>query len=154
MIARPSIVRSPLRRVAVGLVAAFAVVTLAAGCSSSSEKSSEAKYCDSWQNVVDAFQSFDGVTITLDGVKGLDTAIGNVKSAVNDLASSADTLMQPKVQAFADAVTSLADTLKSPQISTSYLDRLQTEKQTIESTWNDMITTAKTSCPDVKASSV
>lgn len=145
---------SPFKRAAVVLVGAVAVVSLAAGCSSSSSKSSEAKYCESWQKVVDSFNTLNGISITPNGVSGLDTAVKDISAAAKNLASSADSLLKPKVEALQDALTTFGDTLKSPQISTDYLDKLQSESQSVKDAWNDLVTTANTSCPDVKASSV
>jgi len=145
---------SPIKRAGIALAAVVVAVSLAAGCSSSSSKSSEAKYCDSWQKVVTAFDSLNGIAITPSGVSGLDTAVKNITAAAKDLASSADTLLKPKVQALQDSLSTLGDTLKSPQISTDYLDKLQTESKAIDAAWNDLVNTAKTSCPNVKASSV
>ena len=146
--------KSPLKRASIAIVAVVAVVSLAAGCSSSSSKSSEAKYCASWQKVVTAFDSLNGVEITASGVSGLNTAVEDITAAVKDLASSADSLLKPKVQALQNALTSFGDTLSSPQLSTGYLDKLKSESQKVDDAWNDLVTTAKTSCPDVKASSV
>jgi hypothetical protein len=146
--------KSPLKRASIALVAAIAAVSLVAGCSSSSSKSSEAKYCESWQKVVNAFDSLNGIAITSSGVSGLDTAVRDITAAAKDLASSADSMLKPKVQALQDALTSFGDTLKSPQLSTDYIDKLQTESKAVDSAWNDLVTTAKASCPGVTAASV
>ena len=146
--------KSPLKRASIALVAVVAAVSLAAGCSSSSSKSSEAKYCESWQKVVTAFDSLNGIAITASGVSGLDTAVDDITAAAKDLASSADSLLKPKVEALQDALTSFGNTLSSPQLSTDYVDKLKSESQKVDDAWNDLVTTAKTSCPDVRASSV
>jgi|694.fasta_scaffold93854_2 hypothetical protein len=146
--------KSPLKRALIALVAVVAAVSLAAGCSSSNSKSSEAKYCESWQNVVTAFDSLNGIAITASGVSGLDTAVDDITAAAKDLASSADSLLKPKVEALQDALTSFGNTLSSPQLSTDYVDKLKSESQKVDDAWNDLVTTAKTSCPDVQASSV
>jgi ABC-type transporter Mla subunit MlaD len=146
--------KSPLKRASIALVAVVAVVSLAAGCSSSSSKSSEAKYCESWQKVVDSFSALDGIAITTSGLSGLTTAVDDITAAAKDLASSADSLLKPKVEALQDALTSFGNTLSSPQLSTDYLDKLKSESQKVDDAWNDLVSTAKTSCPDVQASSV
>jgi hypothetical protein len=146
--------KSPLKRASIALVAIVAVVSLVAGCSSSSSKSSEAKYCESWQNVVDSFSALDGIAITTSGLSGLTTTVDDITAAAKDLASSADSLLKPKVEALQDALTSFGNTLSSPQLSTDYVDKLKSESQKVDDAWNDLVTTAKTSCPDVQASSV
>ena len=146
--------KSPLKRAGIALAAVALAVSIVAGCSSSSSKSSEAKYCDSWQKVVDSFSALDDIAITTSGLSGLDAAVEDITTASKDLASSADSLLQPKVQALQDALTSFGNTLSSPQLSTDYLDKLKSESQKVDDAWNDLVTTAKTSCPDVKASSV
>jgi len=146
--------KSPLKRASIALVAVVTAVSLAAGCSSSSSKSSEAKYCEAWQKVVTAFDSLNGIAITASGVSGLDTAVKDITAAAKDLASSADSMLKPKVEALQDALTSFGNTLSSPQLSTDYVDKLKSESQKIDDAWNDLVTTAKTSCPGVQASSV
>ena len=146
--------KSPLKRAGIALVAVVAVVSLVAGCSSSSSKSSEAKYCESWQKVVDSFSALDGIAITTSGLSGLTTAVDDITAAAKDLASSADSLLKPKVEALQDALTSFGNTLSSPELSTEYVDKLKSESQKVDDAWNDLVTTAKTSCPDVPASSV
>lgn len=145
---------SPVKRAAVALVGVVAVVSLAAGCSSSSSKSSEAKYCDSWQKVVDSFNTLNGISITPNGMSGLDTAVNDITEAAKNLASSADSLLKPKVEALQNALSSFVDTLKSPQLSTDYVTELQAKNQKVKDAWNDLVETANTKCPDVKASSV
>jgi hypothetical protein len=146
--------KSPLKRASIALVAVVAAVSLVAGCSSSSSKSSEAKYCESWQKVVDSFSALDGIAITTSGLSGLTTAVDDITAAAKDLASSADSLLKPKVEALQDALTSFGNTLSSPELSTEYVDKLKAESQKVDDAWNDLVTTAKTSCPDVQASSV
>ena len=146
--------KSPLKRAGIALAAVALAVSIVAGCSSSSSKSSEAKYCDSWQKVVDSFSALDDIAITRSGLSGLDAAVEDITTASKDLASSADSLLKPKVQALQDALTSFGDTLSSPQLSTDYLDKLKSESQKVDDAWNDLVNTAKTSCPDVQASSV
>ena len=146
--------KSPLKRASIALVAVVAVVSLVAGCSSSSSKSSEAKYCESWQKVVDSFSALDGIAITTSGLSGLTTAVDDITAAAKDLASSADSLLKPKVEGLQDALTSFGNTLSSPELSTEYVDKLKSESQKVDDAWNDLVNTAKTSCPDVQASSV
>jgi hypothetical protein len=146
--------KSPLKRASIALVAVVAAVSLAAGCSSSSSKSSEAKYCESWQKVVTAFDSLNGISIAPNGVSGLDAAVKDITAAAKDLASSADSLLKPKVEALQDALSSFVETLKSTQLSTDYVTELQSKNQKVKEAWNDLVTAAKTSCPDVTASSV
>jgi hypothetical protein len=146
--------KSPLKRASIALVAVVADVSFAAGCSSSSSKSSEAKYCESWQDVVDSFSALDGIAITTSGLSGLTTAVEDITAAVKELASSADSLLKPKVEALQDALSSFGNTLSSPELSTDYVDKLKSESQKVDDAWNDLVTTAKTSCPDVQASSV
>ena len=146
--------KSPLKRTGIALAAIALAVSIVAGCSSSSSKSSEAKYCDSWQNVVESFNTLDGIAITTSGLSGLDAAVKEITAAAKELASSADSLLKPKVQALQDALSSFGNTLSSPQLSTDYLDKLKSESQKIDDAWNDLVDTAKTSCPDVQASSV
>jgi hypothetical protein len=146
--------KSPLKRASIALVAVVAAVSLAAGCSSSSSKSSEAKYCESWQKVVDSFSALDGIAITTSGLSGLTTAVDDITAAAKDLASSADSLLKPKVEALQDALTSFGDTLSAPELSIDYVDKLKSESQKVDDAWNDLVNTAKTSCPDVQASSV
>lgn len=136
--------------VAIGLLA---VVSLAAGCSSDS-KTAEQKYCDSWQNVVNAFKGIENVTITSKGIENLDTTVQNIDDAARKLADSADSMAKPKVTAFEDSLKNLGDLVKSPEISSSYLDKVKTALDDVDAAWNDLVTTIKTSCPDVKASSV
>ncbi len=146
--------KSPLKRAGIAIAAVALAVSIIAGCSSSSSKSSEAKYCDSWEKVVDSFSALDDIAITTSGLSGLDAAVEDITTASKDLASSADSLLKPKVQALQDALTSFGDTLSSPQLSTDYLDKLKSESQKVDGAWNDLVNTAKTSCPDVQASSV
>jgi hypothetical protein len=146
--------KSPLKRASIAFVAVVAVVSLAAGCYSSSSKSSEAKYCESWQKVVDSFSALDGIAITTSGLSGLTTAVDDITAAAKDLASSADSLLKPQVKALQDALTSFGDTLSSPELSIDYVDKLKSESQKVDDAWNDLVNTAKTSCPDVQASSV
>ena len=146
--------KSPLKRAGIALAAVALAVSIIAGCSSSSSKSSEAKYCDSWQKVVDSFSALDDIAITTSGLSGLDAAVEDITTASKDLASSADSLLKPKVEALQDALTSFGNTLSSPQLSTDYLDKLKSESQKVDDAWNDLVNTAKTSCPDVQASSV
>lgn len=136
--------------VAVGLLA---IVSLVAGCSSSS-KSAEQKYCESWQGVVTAFQSIQNVTITTSGIQNLDKSVTEITDAAKKLASSADSMAKPKVTALEDSLKNLGDLVKSPEISTGYLDKVTTALDDVDKAWNDLVTTLKTSCPDVKASSV
>lgn len=146
--------KSPLKRAAIALAAVALSVSIVAGCSSSSSKSSEAKYCDSWQKVVTSFESLNGIAITTSGLSGLEVAVNDITAAAKDLASSADSLLKPKVEALQDALTSFGNTLSSPQLSTDYVDKLKSESQKVDDAWNDLVNTAKTSCPDVQASSV
>ncbi len=146
--------KSPLKRAAIALAAVALAVSIVAGCSSSSSKSSEAKYCDSWQKVVTSFESLNGIAITTSGLSGLEAAVNDITAAAKDLASSADSLLKPKVEALQDALTSFGNTLSSPQLSTDYVDKLKSESQKVDDAWNDLVNTAKTSCPDVQASSV
>jgi hypothetical protein len=146
--------KSPIKRAAIALAAVALSVSIVAGCSSSSSKSSEAKYCDSWQKVVESFNALDGIAITTSGLSGLTTAVEDITAAAKDLASSADSLLKPKVEALQDALTSFGNTLSSPQLSTDYVDKLKSESQKVDDAWNDLVNTAKTSCPDVQASSV
>ncbi len=146
--------KSPLKRAGIALAAVAMAVSIIAGCSSSSSKSSEAKYCESWQNVVTAFDSLNGISIAPNGVSGLDAAVKDITAAAKDLASSADSLLKPKVEALQDALSSFVETLKSTQLSTDYVTELQSKNQKVKEAWNDLVNTAKTSCPDVQASSV
>ena len=85
--------KSPLKRAGIALAAVALAVSIVAGCSSSSSKSSEAKYCDSWQKVVDSFSALDDIAITTSGLSGLDAAVEDITTASKDLASSADSLL-------------------------------------------------------------
>jgi hypothetical protein len=88
---------------AVGLLTVAALV----GGYSSESKSAEEKYCDSWQDVVDSFTSIEDVSITASGIENLDTVVN-------------------EVTALEDSLSSLGDLVKSPQISTAYLDKVST----------------------------
>ena len=147
-------IRSPFKRSAVVLVAIVAAVSLATGCSSSDSKSAEVKYCESWQKVATSFETLNDIAITPDGIKGLDTAVNEISDSIKQLVSSADGMLKPKVEALQSALNSFGDTLSSPELSTGYLDKLTSESEKVDSAWNDLVNAAKTSCPDVKASTV
>lgn len=147
-------VRSRLNRMVLTAVALVAVMTLAAGCSSSDSKSSKTNYCESWQKVATSFEKLNDIAITTDGIKGLDTAVEEISGSITQLVSSADSMLKPKVEALQDAINSFADTLSSPEISTNYLTTLQSEGEGVDKAWNDLVDAAKTKCPDVKASAV
>ena len=142
-----------VKRSMIAAVGLLAVAALVGGCSSES-KSAEEKYCDSWQDVVDSFASIEDVSITASGIENLDTAVNEVTASVEKLASAADSMAEPKVAALEDSLSSLGDLVKSPQISTAYLDKVSTALSEVDTAWNDLVTTLKTSCPDVKASTV
>ena len=147
-------IRSPFKRFVVVLVAVVAAVSLAAGCSSSDSKSAEVKYCESWQEVASSFETLNDIAITPDGIQGLDTAVNDISDSIKQLLSSADGMLKPKVEALQSALNRFGDTLSSPEISTAYLDKLTSESERVDSAWNDLVNAAKTSCPDVKASTV
>jgi hypothetical protein len=142
-----------VKRSMIAVVSLVAVAALVGGCSSES-KSAEEKYCDSWQDVVGSFKSIEEVSITASGIENLDTAVNNVTASVGKLASAADSMAEPKVTALQDSLSSLGDLVTSPQISTSYLAKVSTALSDVDAAWNDLVATLKTSCPDVKASSV
>jgi len=139
-------------RTVAGLVAFVAVATLVTACSSSDSKSAEAKYCESWQKVADAFSTISDISLTASGVEGLDTSVQKVSDAVASLVASADSMLKPKVEAFQSSLTDLADAVTTPSVD--YLDNIDKASSKVDTSWNDLVTTAKTSCPDVKASKV
>ncbi|CAB4615284.1 unannotated protein [freshwater metagenome] len=94
------------------------------------------------------------MSITASGIENLDTAVNEVTASVEKLASAADSMAEPKVTALEDSLSSLGDLVKSPQISTAYLDKVSTALSDVDTAWNDLVTTLKTSCPEVKASTV
>lgn len=147
-------------RIALTCIAAIALsLSLLAGCSSSGNKSSEpksseAEYCDSWQQVSDSFQSLNDIAITIDGVQGLDTAVDEISKSIKELVSSADSMLKPKVEALQKALDSFGRTLSSPQISSGYLEKLESDSDAVDTAWNELVKAAKTSCPDVNASTV
>lgn len=145
---------SPKKRLLVAVVAMIAAVCLAAGCSSSDSKSSEVKYCESWQKVANSFEELNDIAITIDGVQGLDSAVEGISGSIKELVSSADSMLKPKVEALQKALNNFGETLSSPQISTDYLNKLKSEGEAVDSAWNDLVNAAKTTCPDVKASTV
>ena len=142
-------------RSAITFVAALTLALgLLAGCSSSETKSSETKYCESWQKVSDSFEKLNDIAITTDGVKGLDTAVEAISKSVKELVSSADSMLKPKVEALQKALDSFGETLSSPQLSIDYLEKLQSGSEDVNNAWNDLVNAAKTSCPDVNAVTV
>lgn len=151
---RSLIARSMPTRAAFVLVAVLAAVSLAAGCSSSDSKSAEVKYCESWQKVANSFEKLNDIAITVDGVKGLDTAVEDISGSVKELLSSADSMLKPKVEALQSSLKTFGDTLSSPEISTDYLNKLKSQGDSVDAAWNNLVNAAKTSCPDVKASTV
>lgn len=144
---------SVVKRLSIALIGAIAVVSIAAGCSSSSD-SSEVKYCKSWQKVADSFEKLNDIAITTDGIKGLDTAVNDISGSIKQLVSSADAMLKPKVEALQSALNDFGDALSSPEMSADYLNTLKSKGDAVDSAWNDLVATAKTSCPDVKASAV
>ena len=142
-------------RSAITYVAALTLALgLLAGCSSSETKSSETKYCESWQTVSDSFEKLNDIAITTDGVKGLDTAVEAISKSVKEMVSSADSMLKPKVEALQKALDSFGTTLSSPKLSIDYLEKLQSGSEDVNNAWNDLVNAAKTSCPDVNAVTV
>ena len=134
---------TPIRRSIAVVVSLTAVLSLAVGCSSNS-KSATQKYCDSWQELVTSFKGIQNVAITT----------GGITDSAKKLADSADSLAQPRVSALEAALTTLADLVKTPEISSGYLDSVKSAIGDVDTAWNDLVATLKTSCPNVSASTV
>ena len=144
---------TPLRRSIAVVVSLTAVLSLAVGCSSNS-KSATQKYCDSWQELVTSFKGIQNVAITTGGIQNLDTTVNSITDSAKKLADSADSLAQPRVSALEAALTTLADLVKTPEISSGYLDSVKSAIGDVDTAWNDLVATLKTSCPNVSASTV
>lgn len=144
------------------LAAGFVLaLTLAVGaCSSSSSSSSTTTttpaqaYCGSWQEVVDAFNSFNQVDILGKGLDSLKAPTQQLQTAVDHLGSTSDAMLRPKVDALVSAVKDVGTTVSSNSLSVDTLTRARTAVQNVQSAWNDLVSTLRTTCPEVRASTV
>lgn len=150
-----------VRRV-VGVLTLLALVTISlVGCSSTSSSGSSAggseaekleQTCASWRRLVESFELLDEVSISLDGVQGLEQALDRLEAAVSDLAEASDALLGANVNALGEAVGNLVDSLGSPQLSMSYLDELLEEKDAVDAAWGELVDLLQFDCPQIEVS--
>lgn len=150
-----------VRRV-VGVLTLLALVNISlVGCSSLSSSGSSAggseaekleRTCASWQRLVESFELFDEVSISLDGVQGLEQALDRLEAAVSDLAEASDALLGANVDALGEAVGNLVDSLGSPRLSMSYLDELLEEKEAVDAAWGELVDLLQSDCPQIEVS--
>ncbi len=143
------------------LLGAAALLPLGAvACSSDSDSGSPGTttasqaYCSAWSDLVTAFGQYDQIDIINGGMDSVRSYFDQLESAAQDLQSSSDSLIGPKVEAFTTSLEDLGTTLTSPSLPVDRTAQVRQAKGAVDDAWNELVGTVKTSCPDVTASTV
>jgi hypothetical protein len=105
----PSTVASSTRTFGVGLRSAAVATVLGAvaltGCGS--DESAQEKYCDAGESVRSSLASLTDLDLIAEGTDGLNSAVGDVRSDLNELSDAATDAAADEVDTLEDAVEGL-----------------------------------------------
>jgi hypothetical protein len=145
-------------RVIPSLLIAAGLVIGASSCSSTDDEgdstttlSVEERYCAAWQDVVDAFGAFAEIDVVADGTDAVQAAYDDLEAAVATLEGAADEQITPSVEVFLASLRDLGTALTSPELPVDRRDEVRAARDEVDTSWNDMVDTLKTTCPDVSA---
>ena len=72
-----------------------------------------AQYCDSWAELITAFEAYDEIDVVEGGLDSVRTFFDDLDAAAQALADAADDQLQPSVDAFTASLDDLGTTLAS-----------------------------------------
>lgn len=146
------------RGLALGAMSVLAVISMSCSSSGSSQSSAttsvSAAYCAAWGDLTTAFGNYDKIDLLNGGIDSVRSYFNELEAAATSLKAESDTLLAPKVEAFSTSLQDLVTTLTSTSLPVNRAQQVRDAKAAVDTSWNDLVTTVKTNCPGVTASTV
>jgi hypothetical protein len=134
------------RRSRAGALAGTAMLLLAAtACGDDAEDA----YCDAWSGTVDAYTELRTLDVIAVGSDGLQAAVDDLDSALQELAEATENQAGDDVQRFRESVEQLIETVLSPDLPVDRRDEVAAAIDELRTAWDDAATAVQVECPDV-----
>jgi hypothetical protein len=109
----------------------------------------EDAYCDAWSGTVDAYTELRTLDVIAVGSDGLQAAVDDLDSALQELAEATENQAGDDVQRFRESVEQLIETVLSPDLPVDRRDEVAAAIDELRTAWDDAATAVQVECPDV-----
>lgn len=134
----------PRRHGAAALAAAMLVLA-ASACGNDSEDA----YCAAWEGTVDAYTELRALDLVAVGSDGLQAAVEELDSALQELVEATEDQAGADVQRFRESVEQLIENVLSPDLPVDRRDEVTVAVDDLRSAWDDVVDAVRVECPDV-----
>jgi hypothetical protein len=109
----------------------------------------EDAYCDAWEGTVDAYNDLRALDVMAVGSDGLQAAVDELDSSLQELAEATENQAGDDVQALSQSVEQLIETVLSPDLPVDRREEVTVAIDDLRSAWDDVADAVGVECPDV-----
>ena len=129
--------------------AAFAATAMLLLAATACGDDAEDAYCDAWEGTVDAYAELRALDVTAVGTDGLQAAVDDLDSALQELVEATENQAGDDVQQLRGSVEQLIETVLSPDLPVDRRDEVAAAIDQLRTAWDDAAAAVQVECPDV-----